>query len=237
MNLEGRVGVITGATGEVGRAAAQALAGEGARLVLVGTSSERLGQLSADLKLAPEQVLLHTANLREPDAARGLAQAVSDRFGRVDVLLNLVGGYVGGKTVVEFAAGQVDEMLQQHLWTTWYLAQAFVPLLTANGWGRIIVISSPAATNPSKKSAPYAVAKAAQDTLMLTLAQELRGTNVSANILQVRTIDARHERDRERTPENSSWTTPEEIAAAILYLCSEPAQVISGVRIPLFGAL
>jgi NAD(P)-dependent dehydrogenase (short-subunit alcohol dehydrogenase family) len=109
--------------------------------------------------------------------------------------------------------------------------------LTANNWGRIIIVSSPSATQPPEKGAPYAIAKAAQETLILALAQELRGTGVTANILQVRTIDARHEREREHTPQHASWTTPEEIAAALLYLCSEEAQTVSGVRIPLYGVL
>jgi NAD(P)-dependent dehydrogenase (short-subunit alcohol dehydrogenase family) len=69
----------------------------------------------------------------------------------------------------------------------------------------------------------------------LTLAQELRGTGVTANVLQVRAIDARYERDRERTPKNLAGTTPEEITAAILFLCSDQAQTINGARIPLYG--
>ena len=85
---------------------------------------------------------------------------------------------------------------------------------------------------PAEKSAPYAIAKAAQETLMLTLAREIRGTGVTANVLQVREIDVQPE----RTPKKPSRTTPEEITAAILYLCSEQAQTVNGARIPLYGA-
>jgi NAD(P)-dependent dehydrogenase (short-subunit alcohol dehydrogenase family) len=82
----------------------------------------------------------------------------------------------------------------------------------------------------------YAAAKAAQDTLMLTLAKELAGTGVTANVLQVRTIDTAHERDRARSEKNAAWSTPEEISAAILYLCTDAAQGINGARLPLYGA-
>jgi NAD(P)-dependent dehydrogenase (short-subunit alcohol dehydrogenase family) len=95
-------------------------------------------------------------------------QAVNEKFGRAEILLHLVGGWAGGKNVVEFAASETEELLQQHLWTTWYLVQAFVPQLLANGWGRIIVISSPLATLPAPKSAPYACQAA---FLLLTLAR------------------------------------------------------------------
>jgi NAD(P)-dependent dehydrogenase (short-subunit alcohol dehydrogenase family) len=235
MSLQNRVAIVTGATGNLGRVVAKQLAEAGARLALVGTDAERLRQLAGDLKLPADQVLLHPANLRDSHAARGLVQAVTEKFSRVDILTHLVGGWAGGKTVAEFTAAETEEMLQQHLWTTWYLAQAVGPVLAARGWGRILVISSPLATHPAEKGAPYAIAKAAQETLLLTLAQELRGSGVTANVLQVKAIDAQHERDAKRSPKNAAWTTPEEIAAAILYLCSEPAQTINGARIPLFG--
>jgi NAD(P)-dependent dehydrogenase (short-subunit alcohol dehydrogenase family) len=132
-------------------------------------------------------------------------------------------------------AEDLSNMVNQHVWTTFYLAQAFVPHLVANHWGRVAVISSPSATTPAANGAPYAAAKAAQEALIMTLAREVAGSGVTANVVQVRAIDTNHERDRERTSKNASWTTPEEIAATILYLCSDEAQVVNGARIPLYG--
>jgi 2-hydroxycyclohexanecarboxyl-CoA dehydrogenase len=126
-------------------------------------------------------------------------------------------------------------MLDQHVWTTYHLAQAFIPPLLANNWGRIIVVSTPLASNPPANMAPYVVGKAAEEALVLTVAKEVARTGVTANVLQVRSIDAKHERDREPTPKNANWTTPEEITSAILYLCSNDAHVINGARIPLYG--
>ena len=71
---------------------------------------------------------------------------------------------------------------------------------------------------------------------MLTLAEEYKGTGVTANVLRVRTIDVKHERDTDPSPKTASWTTPEEIAAAILYLCSNEAGMVNGARIPLYGS-
>jgi NAD(P)-dependent dehydrogenase (short-subunit alcohol dehydrogenase family) len=134
------------------------------------------------------------------------------------------------------AAIEVSEMLQQHLWTTLHLTQAFVPQFVANHWGRVVVISSPQAASPAADNAAYGIAKAAQETLMLALAEEVKGSGVTANVLRVRAIDATHERDQKHVPENAAWTTPEEIASAILYLCSDEAQVVNGARIPLYGS-
>jgi NAD(P)-dependent dehydrogenase (short-subunit alcohol dehydrogenase family) len=101
--------------------------------------------------------------------------------------------------------------------------------------GRIVIISSSNAGMPSTKSAPYAAAKAAQEALILALAQEIRGSGVTANVIRVQAIDVKHQRDREPGPTNTAWTTPEEIASNIVYLCSEDAKLVNGARIPLYG--
>ncbi len=228
--------VITGATGGLGRVVTRRFAEEGARLALFSTNAERLEQLARAQKLPEERWLIRAVDLRDPGATQMAANAVIEKFGRAEILLHLVGGWAGGKKLVETAPNQVAEMLQQHLWTLLHLTRAFVPHLVANRWGRVIVISSPNASRPPANAAPYAIAKAAQEALMLTLAQEVKDSGVTANIIQVKTIDAEHARDRTPTPKNLSWTTPEEIAAMILYLCSDEARVVNGARIPLYGS-
>ena len=178
---------------------------------------------------------MSASDLTEPDAAYAAARAVVERFGRADVFLNLIGGFTGGKEVVELMPDDLSSMLRQHVWTTLYLAQAFVPHMLANRWGRFLVISSPRALSPQGRNAAYTVGKAGQEVLTLSLAQELKDTGVTANIILVRSIDVDHRRDREPTPDNASWTTPEEIAAAIMYLCSDEAHTVNGARIPLYG--
>jgi NAD(P)-dependent dehydrogenase (short-subunit alcohol dehydrogenase family) len=235
MNLEGRVAVITGATGGLGSVAARGLAERGARLALFATSAERLEALASVLGLPADRLLTGTFDFTAPGAAQEAFRLVLEKFGRIDIVLNVVGGWTGGKAVTDVPADEVSSMLNQHLWTTFHLAQAFLPHLTANGWGRIIVVSSPYAVNPPAKMGPYAVGKAAQEALVLAIAREAAGSGVTANILHVRTIDAKHERDLQPSRENAHWTTPEEITASILYLCSDEAHVINGARIPLYG--
>ncbi len=236
MSIENRVAIITGATGALGRVVAQRLAEQGTRLALFSTNAERLERMARELRLPEDHWLTRALDLRDPSAAQAAADVVLEQFGRADILLHLVGGWAGGKPVVEVVANEVSEMLQQHLWTALYLAQAFVPHLVANHWGRVIMISSPKASRPPANGAPYAIGKAAQEALILTLADELKDSGVTANLLLVRTIDVKHERDREQSPRNASWTTPEEIAALILYLCSDEARMVNGARIPLYGS-
>ncbi len=236
MDLKDRVAIITGASGGLGRVVAQQFAENGARLALLDRNPDRLKQFVSDIELTEDRYLLNAADLNEPEAAKAAAKDVIEKFGRADILLNLVGGFIGGTKVVDLSREDLANMLQQHVWTTFDLAQAFVPHLIANGWGRILVISSPRAFDPRGNSAAYAIGKSGEEVLTLSLAQELKGTGVTANVILVRSIDVEHRRYREPTPENASWTTPEEIAAAIMYLCSDEARMVNGARIPLHGA-
>lgn len=228
--MDGRVVVITGATGGLGRAAASAFAARGASVVVVGTNQGRLDAQVGELGLPLERTLAHAGDLRDPSAVAALAEAVLARFGRVDALLHLVGGWTGGKELAATDAADLTEMLDQHVWTSWHLLRAFVPRLVAGGWGRILVVSSPAAVQPGAKGGPYAAAKAAEEALVLTVAQETRGTGVTANVVQVRSIDEEHKRAA-----GSSAATPEEIVAAMVYLCSDEGGRVSGARVPLTG--
>jgi NAD(P)-dependent dehydrogenase (short-subunit alcohol dehydrogenase family) len=176
-----------------------------------------------------------TADLRDKAAAEAAVAAVEQRFGRIDALVHLVGGYHGGESVTDVRDAEMAAMLSQHLWTTLNMVRAVVPRMAAAGWGRIVAVSSPMATTPGKGVSPYAVGKAAQEALLGTLAREVAGSGTTVNLVLVRTIDVEHQRDTEPSPKNASWTTPEEISAEIVHLLSDEAAVINGAKIPLFG--
>jgi len=235
MELDGRVAVVTGAAGNAGPAVVRALADAGARLALVGSRRERMEQTAAELRLAPDAWSAHAADLRDAAASVAVVDEVVGRMGRVDILVHLVGGWAGGTSVVDTPDDELTRMLDQHLWTTRNVVRSVVPRMTQAGWGRIVAISSPVATQPTATSSPYAVGKAAQEALLGALAREVAGTGVTVNVLHVRAVDAARDRVTTPGPKNATWTTPEEIAAAVRYLCSEEANRVNGARIPLYG--
>lgn len=235
MTLANRVAVITGATGGLGSVLTRDLADRGVNLALLDRDAKRLTDLTSGLSLPESRFLAQTVDLLNPAETRTAAEAVIARFGHVDILLHLVGGWTGGKTLLEVPSDDLAFMLNQHVWTSFNVVQAFVPHLITNGWGRVVMVTSPYAACPSAKGGPYAVGKAGQEALMLTLAQELKGTGVTANLLQAKTIDIKREKVNAPTPQNAGWTTPEELSAAIQYLLSEEAGTVSGAKIPLFG--
>jgi len=236
MSLEKRVAVITGATGGLGSTLAGELAAHGAKLALLDIDPERLESQVRSLSHPADRIFTQTVNLLDLAGTKSAAAAVLAKFGRIDILLHVVGGWTGGKSLVESPADDLVFMLNQHVWTTFNVIQAFVPTLVYNGWGRVAMITSPFAARPNAKGGPYAVGKAGQEALMQTLSQELIGTGVTANLLQAKTIDVRRKKVSAPSPDNASWTTPEELTAAIMYLLSDAAGTVNGAKIPLFGS-
>jgi len=221
-----RTVVITGATGALGSKTAQAFAARGHSLVLLDRNQDRLDALSRDLNLPEERLFTSVMDLRDRDAVRSTAEAVSVKFGGVHALIHLVGGWAGGRTLIDFRAEDLELMLDQHVWTTFHLFQSFAPQLSKNRWGRVMIVSASTVPNPPGKTGIYTAAKAAQENLVLNLAAELKENGVTANIIQVRAIDVENK---------GTGTTPAEIVAAMLYLFSDEASKVNGARIPLYG--
>ena len=231
--MKDKVVVITGATGVLGQLAAHTFAEQGASLALLSNDQDMLDSLAKDLNLPKDRILTHAANLLDADAVRDSAEAVSAKFGRVDALIHLVGGWTGGKTLAESDAEEFKFMIDQHAWTTIHLLRAFSPKLAENGWGRIIAVSSPLAKKPTAKMGAYAAGKAAQETLLMTLADEFAGTDITTNVIQVKAIDVKGTGNPGQSVRGKG-TSPEEIVSAMLYLFSDAAGKINGARIPLF---
>ncbi len=217
--------VITGATGALGKKTAQTFAERGHSLALLDFDQTKLDSLTRDLNLPGERLFTSIVDLRDAGAVHAAAEAVDAKFNGVHALIHLVGGWTGGKTIPESTADDFTSMLGQHVWTTFHLFQSFMPLLEKSKWGRVITVSPSTVSNPPPKRGIYNAAKAAQENLVLSLSAELKESNVTANIIQVRAIDVDNK---------GAGATPDEIVAAILYLFSEEAGKITGARIPLY---
>jgi NAD(P)-dependent dehydrogenase (short-subunit alcohol dehydrogenase family) len=227
--------LVTGATGPSGRAVARRFAADGARLALNGSDASRLAAVIAELGLAAERALAVPGDLTDPGAACGVVTAAEAAFGRVDVLVHLVGGWTGGTAVVDVDHAEVRSMLDQHLWTTLNTLQAVLPGMTSRGFGRVVAVSSPFATSPGPRGASYAMAKAAEEVLLRSVARETAADGVTANVVVIRTLDDERSRAAQPNARTAGWTTPEELADAIAWIASPAAAAVNGQRIPLDG--
>jgi NAD(P)-dependent dehydrogenase (short-subunit alcohol dehydrogenase family) len=231
----GQVALITGATGSLGRVVAAGFAEDGWRLGLVGTDEGRLQAMAGDLGLDGDRWAPATADLADAAAARAAVETIERRFEAIDAVIHLVGGWAGGTPITEAGPDEVADMHDQHVRTTHHVVAAAVPGMVARGWGRVLAVGTPFATEPGATSGGYAIAKAGQEVLLRMLAKEVAGTGVTVNMVLVKSIDAKHERETAPSTKNAAWTTPEEIAATFRYLASDDAAAINGARIPLFG--
>jgi NAD(P)-dependent dehydrogenase (short-subunit alcohol dehydrogenase family) len=227
MDDKDKIVVITGATGALGSKTAHAFAECGYSLALLDHDQSKLDSLVEELKLPEDRLFASVVDLRDGDAVRDSAEAVSKKFGAQGIhgLIHLVGGWVGGKTLSETPIEDFENMLGQHVWTTFHLFRAYSPKLAKSGWGRVITISPSTTSNPPAERGVYTATKTAQETLMLTLAEELKEYGVTANIIQVHAIDVE---------DKGKGATPKVIVAAMQYLFSDQAAKVNGARIPLY---
>ena len=232
-SLDGRVIAIAGVGGGLGPVVASRLAAAGA--IVAGSDREqaRLDEVNADLGLDEERWDGRVVDLLEESAARAWCAALVERFGRVDGLLHLVGGWRGGQPLHEAPPGDWDLLHDLLIRTVQHTTRAFHDALVAGGHGRFVLVSAKQAQSPSNANAAYAAAKAAAEAWTLALADGFDGTGATANIIVVDAILTPRMREDNAGKEFPKFTPAEHIAEAIAFLCSDAAQEMNGQRLPL----
>jgi NAD(P)-dependent dehydrogenase (short-subunit alcohol dehydrogenase family) len=235
--LAGRVAIVSGATGGLGVTVSEALARAGARLTLAGHRQGPLDELAS--RLATEHGVATQAvgaDLARSDGAQRVVAATVQRWGRLDILVNLAGGFAGGKPVAETADEELERMLDLNLRTAWCLARAAVPAMASAGWGRIVNVGARDALAGRAGFAAYGISKAGVLRLTEALAAETRDHGITANAILPSLIDTAANRNAMPDADFRRWVSPAAIAETILFLCGDGAgAAISGAAIPLFG--
>jgi NAD(P)-dependent dehydrogenase (short-subunit alcohol dehydrogenase family) len=231
----GSVTLVAGGTGGLGRAVSQAFLAEGATVVATYRNSTEFDDLAGAAGAARERLEGRQLDVTDPAATLALAQQISERHARIDVLVNAVGGYGGGQPTWQVEPAELERMLSLNLRSGHALARAVVPVMLAQGRGSILnVIARAALEHPARASA-YAASKAAALAMMDSLAAELSGSGVRANSLLPGIIDTAGNRSAMPKADFSRWPKPQDIARVVLFLCSEEARVIHGAAIPVYG--
>jgi NAD(P)-dependent dehydrogenase (short-subunit alcohol dehydrogenase family) len=230
-----RVVLITGATGDFGPHLARAFAATGARLAPTARKLEQAQALAADLGLGDDRALPFAVDVTQAESVAAWIGAVKARWGRADVLVNVAGGYRPGKPVAEMDEADLDFMFNLNARSAFLTCRAVVPLMLAQGGGKIINIGSKAALQAGRKSTGYAVSKAAVLRLTEALSAELREHNINVNAVVPSTIDTPGNRAGQPSADTSKWVAPEDLAAVIVFLASDAARAIHGAAVPVYG--
>ena len=229
-----RVAIVTGAGGNLGRALSHALAAAGARLALFDRDEAALAAARAQLPSACE-VAIEALDLAEPRAVAAAVAATRARFGRIDALANVAGGFVMGPPVHETSDSDWDLMLAVNARTVFNLCRAVVPTMLEQGDGRIVNVAARAAVTGQAFMAPYCVSKAAVIVLTQSLAAELRDRNLRVNCVLPGTLDTPQNRAAMPDADFSRWVPPADLAAAMMFLLSDAARCITGAVLPVDG--
>jgi NAD(P)-dependent dehydrogenase (short-subunit alcohol dehydrogenase family) len=158
-------------------------------------------------------------------------------MGTVDVLVHAAGGFSGGTPVADVRLEEWENMLTLNLRTAFLVSRSALRVMRSRNSGRIICIAASAGVTPAARRAPYAISKRGVITLTETIAEEVKGTGITANAIAPSIVLTDANRKSMPGADFSKWVTPEEIAALVAFLCSDQARSISGNVIRIYGGV
>ena len=232
--LDGKVIAIAGAGGGLGPSVARTLGRYGASLALLDTTDERAEAVVGQAGLDAEKTLASGVDLLSQSAAEGWRDEIVERFGRVDGLMHLVGGWRGGDPLATFDMADYDWLHELLVKTVQNATRAFHDVLVENG-GRFALVSSTQAQDPDGTNAAYGATKAAAEAWTLALADSFAeaGGGATANIVVVNAIVTPAMREKNPDKEYPSFTPAEQIADALAFLCGDGGSRMNGQRVEL----
>lgn len=228
---QGDVAVITGASGNLGQAVAQAFRQAGYRRVLVDLHPPAGGAAQEEA----DDTRRVQADLTRAEDAQRVADAAQAAFGRIDVLCNLAGGFAMGDAVHEVGDAAWDRLFDLNVRSLRRMAQAVVPRMLAQGRGRIVNVGALAALKGGAGMGAYAASKAVVIRLTESMSAELKGRGINVNCVLPSIIDTPENRRAMPDADPAAWVAPADLAQVILFLASERARAVHGVALPVAG--
>jgi len=226
--MTGKIALVTGANGGLGTQVTKALLDAGAKVVGLAPKIRQSDFDHPNFSALP-------AALDSLDAARKAADTVVGRFGKIDVLAHLVGGFAGGQTIADTDDATFQTMFDLNVNAAFHMLRAVLPHMRKAGAGRIIAIGSRAAENPGASVGVYGASKAALVSLIRTVALENKDAGITANVILPGTIDTPANRKAMPGADVAQWVQPGAIASLIQWLAGDAAKDVTGAAIPVYG--
>lgn len=235
LTVSNPVAVLTGGTGGLGREVAARLSARGFDLAITYLVPDEANEVEEALGLPEERLMLKRVDCADGAAVNEFVTDVHARFGPINVLACLVGGWSGGRDVEETDDVRFERMIDLNLRTSFNAARAAIPVMRQAQWGRIIMVGSRSAIDPPSGQAMYNVAKAGVIALARSIADEISDAEITSNVVLPALIDTPAFRQVVPFANYVDWPTPGEIASVIDFLASPEASVINGAMIPVYG--
>ena len=231
----GSVVLVAGGTGGLGRAVTAAFLEQGAKVVITYRNPAGWGAAQSLAGGNAARLEGHVVDVTDEAAVRPIVEKIVFEHGKLDALVNAVGGYAGGLKLWETEAKVFEEMLNLNLRAGYALSRAAVPAMLKRGSGAIVNVAAKAAFDHAAGAAAYAASKAAVVAMMDCLAADLRGSGVRVNTILPSIMDTEANRKAMPKADFARWPKTADIARVVLFLCSEDARVVHGDAIPVYG--
>jgi len=229
-----RVAVITGAAGNIGAALCGALARRGARLAMLDHNQDALAQRLAELPDGTDAESF-VVDLTDPNSVADCIGRVRARFGGIDILANVAGGFRMGPAVQETDDATWNLMMDLNVRSVFNMCRTVLPIMHAGNGGRIVNVSARAARSGKGNMGPYCASKAAVITLTETLAQENKHLGINVNCILPGTVDTPQNRDAMPDQDHDTWVPPAALADVMLFLASDASRYVTGAAVPVYG--
>ena len=233
--FSGKVALVAGGTGGLGRAVSLAFLLEGAKVTVTYREQDELDALKQAAGAHASRLGGVACDVTDETAVSQLVGTILSEHGQIDALVNAVGGYAGGNKLWDAEPRVLDQMLALNLRSGYALSRAAVRAMLKQKRGAIVNVAAKAALDHPAGAAAYAASKAAALALLDSLAADLKGSGVRANSVLPSIIDTAANRKAMPQSDFARWPKPEGIARVILFLCSDDASVINGAAIPVYG--
>lgn len=231
--MKGKQILLTGGTGGLGLGVTPAVLAQNAEVTISYRNPKEVERLKHTLPPVDfERLHFIPANLEEEASVENLIK----RIVRVDVLIHLVGCFSMGK-IHEYSFSDWKREFEINLNTTFLTCKYSLKSMWEHGYGRIVTVASKAANEPAGQLGPYSAAKAGVVALTKAIADETKGTDITANVILPSVIDTPANREAMGAENADSWVKPESLAQLICFLTSHAAKDIRGAAIPIYGNL
>ena len=227
--------LITGGTGILGSAVTKAFLAQGDTVVvtyLFDNEVERFKQHNPELS---EDVTFLFANVTEEPEVQKTIQTFITQFGHLDILVNIVGGFVGGILTAELETDRWDFMMNLNLKSVFLCCKTVIPHMTERGFGKIVNVSARAGLKGEAGLSAYCVSKGGVRTLTEALAAEVMDSGINVNAIMPSIMDTPANREAMPDEDHSRWVAPADVAKVICFLTSDDSSIINGAAIPVYG--
>jgi NAD(P)-dependent dehydrogenase (short-subunit alcohol dehydrogenase family) len=234
-DFSGKIVLVTGGTGALGREVCHAFLKAGALLATTYVIDSEISGLESKIGDLKKNIFLIKKDLANEKDVQALVADVVKKYGRIDILANAIGGYMAGKPVTEIDEKDWDAMMNLNLKTAFLLSKHVVAQMIRQSSGKVIHTAARPGLRGGGNDAAYVASKSGVIRLVESLSEEVKSKGINVNCILPSIIDTEPNRKAMPNADFSKWVKPSEIARVILFLSSEDSRPINGAAIPVFG--